>query len=325
MKPRQLVKKEEELAKLSARIQAQGRSINTERSYCWAVGKYIDYLCRNSWSSEVGSREKVEHYLTAEAQRGVAAATQNGSLHAICYYYREVRKQPLQNIDALRAFRGEQVRQAPPRSDTAKVLMAVDDSTGYPTRLITHLIYACGLRVGETCAIRLKDIDLAARKLTIVGGKGKKDRFINLPDSLVPQLQQQHAAALAIHKKAVTMGVPTKLPHLYAAKNPAAVFQRRWFWLFPQHQPCQDPRGAGRVWWHCLESTVQRANRRAGTEGIAPHHLRHAWATDAHAAGAHVRDLQEILGHKNIETTMRYLRPSPERVTSPIDTLWSAA
>jgi integrase len=136
---------------------------------------------------------------------------------------------------------------------------------------------------------------------------------------------QQVKAAEAIHARAVMEGVPVKLPHLYAKKNPKSAFQRRWFWLFPQTLPCRDPRCGGRVWWHCLDSTVQRAmrtaNRRAGTEGITPHHLRHAWATYSHEDGAHLRDLQEVLGHKNIETTARYVRPDPERVPSPFERL----
>lgn len=69
---------------------------------------------------------------------------------------------------------------------------------------------------------------------------------------------------------------------------------------------------------------MRTANRRAGTEGITPHHLRHAWATHAHRAGADVRDIQEILGHADIRTTMRYLSPDPERVPSPIERLLSA-
>ena len=329
MNSKQLLQKQRELTKLTDRIRAQGNSLATERSYRLAVGKYIDFLCGQEWPDNATSRDKVESYLTSEARRDVASSTQNGSLHAILYYYQQVRKETLENIDALRSKRGEQVRQAPSVDDTRKVLMAVADSGGYPTRLICHLIYGCGLRVGETVSIRLKDLDLAAGKLTIVGGKGKKDRFINLPPSLIPHLRQQSQSSEALQKKAAAMGVPTKLPHRYGNKNPRAAFQRRWFWLFPQLQPCHDPRSRARVWWHCLESTVQRAmrraNRHAGTEGISPHLLRHAWATHSADAGASLPDLQEILGHRDIRTTMRYVRPSPERVPSPLETLKLAA
>lgn len=325
MNAKQLQQKERELEKLRDRIRAKGYSLETERSYVPAVAKFIDFLCARSWPSGIPTERKVEAFLTAEAKRGVAASTQNAKFQAILFYYVHVRGERLENIDALRAKTGDQKRQAPPRIETEKLIMAVADSGAYPTRLICHLIYACGLRVTETLSIRLKDIDLAAGRLIIVGGKGKKDRFINLTPSLIPRLAQQVRAAEVIHARASIEGVPVKLPHLYGKKNPAAAHHRRWFWLFPQIQPCDDPRGHGRVWWHCHAKTVQRAmrvaNRRAGTEGITPHHLRHAWTTYAHANGAHLRDLMEILGHKNIETTASYVRPDPERVPSPFESL----
>lgn len=326
---KQLARKKAELTKLVERIRAKGDSLETERSYRRSVGRYIDFLCAHPWPAGTIADRKAEAFLTAEAMRGVSASTQNGSLHALCFYYREVRKTPLVNVDALRSKVGEKVRQAPSRADTKAVLTAVADSGPYPTRLICHLIYACGLRLGETLAIRLKDLDLDAGRLTIIGGKGKKDRFINLPPSLIPRLRAQVAAAEAKHQQAVLEGVPVKLPHLYGVKNPGAAFQRRWFWLFPMNRPCIDPRGEGRVWWRCLPKTVQAAmrtaNRRARTEGITPHCLRHAWATHAAEDGAQLQDLRVILGHKNIETTARYVRPNPEAVRSPIETMDLAA
>ena len=303
----------------------RGYSLETERRYAMEVRKFFVFLCGREWPEGMASERKVEAFLTEEAERGVASSTQNGSFAAVCYYYEHVRGKRLENVDALRSKVGEHVRQAPSREDVRKILMAVRDSGPYPTRLIVHLLYGCGLRVGETLSIRLKDLDLAAGKLTIVGGKGKKDRYINLPPSLIGPLKLQMEAAEVVWKKAVAMGVPVKLPGLYAQKNPKAGYQKRWFFLFPMAQPCMDPRGAGRVWWRCMEDVVQRAmrsaNRAAGTEEITPHHLRHAWATHAHHDGACLRDLQEILGHRDPKTTARYLRPDPERVKSPIETL----
>jgi site-specific recombinase XerD len=325
MNEKQLAQKEQEMKKLADKIRAKGYSLETERSYIPAVSKFIDFICSQSWSPDATPEKKVEAYLTQVARTGAAASTQNAKFHAILFYYREVRKAPLKDVDALRSKTGEHKRQSPSREDTGKILMAVSDAAGYPTRLICHLLYACGLRVTEALSIRIKDIDLDAGRLVIIGGKGKQDRFINLPASIIPRLAQQVRSAETLQKRSVMEGVPVKLPHLYAKKNPQAQFQRRWFWLFPQCQPCVDPRGGGRVWWHCLPSTVRRAmrtaNRRAGTEGVTPHCLRHAWATHAHADGAHMRDLQEVLGHKNIETTARYVRPDPERVPSPFERL----
>lgn len=323
MTDQQEKRKKEEIEKLKDCIRMKGLSLETERSYVPAVAKFIDYLCERSWPQELATERKVEAFLTAEAKRGVAASTQQVKFQAILFYYQHVRKTVLENVDALRAKNGEHVRQAPPRAETQRLMMTVADNGPYPTRLICHLIFGCGLRLNETLSIRLKDIDLASGRLVIIGGKGKKDRFINLPPSLIPRLAQQVKVSEAVQQRSKLEGVPVKLPHLYAKKNPAAAFERGWFWLFPQILPCIDPRTKGRVWWHCLDTTVQRAmrkaNRLAKTDGITPHHLRHAWATYAHEDGAHLRDLQEVLGHKNIETTARYVRPDPERVPSPFE------
>ena len=325
MNAQQLRHKELELKKLRKCIRMQGMSISTEQDYARWVGKYIEFICSRKWKEATDSKSKLEVFLTAEADRGVASGTQNSAFYAILYYYEHVRKTKLENVDALRSKVGERVRQAPSRDDVRKVLMAVQDSGGYATRLICHLMYACGSRIGETLAIRLKDIDLETGKLVIVEGKGKKDRFLNLPPILIPQLRLQIASAEAYATKFRAQGIPIKLPSLLAKKNPQSAFQRRWAWLFPLDHPCQDPRGDGRVTWHCLAGPVRHALAAAckvsGVEGITPHHLRHAWATHSADAGASIRDIQEVLGHRDIKTTMRYIRPNPERVPSPLESL----
>jgi site-specific recombinase XerD len=325
MKTTLVQKKALELQRLRDSIRAKGYSDSTNESYCRYVGKFIDFLCSRAWPAEMPSKEKVESFLTAEARRKVSASTQNAAMAAVIFYYENVRKEKIEGVDSLRAKTGERMRQAPTREDTRKVLIAVKDSSGYPTRLICHLMYACGLRIGETLKIRLKDIDVAAAKLTIVAGKGNKDRYINLPAIVIPALVLQMQAAEAFAAKLRAQGIPWKLPHKLAKKYPAAPFQRRWAFLFPLDHACADPDGGGRVGWHCQDGPVQNAMRdackRAGVEGMTPHHLRHAWATHAADAGACIRDLQEVLGHRDIKTTMRYIRPQPEKIVSPLETL----
>lgn len=325
MTTKQIERKNLELNKLRAFIRMQGKSLSTEEGYPRYVGKFMDFICSRAWPEGVSSRTKIEAFLTAEAKRGVASSTQNAAMSAVLYYYLHIRNEKVENVDALRSKVGERVRQAPSRDDVRKVLMAVQDSGGYPTRLISHLMYACGSRIGETLAIRLKDIDLESGKLVIVEGKGKKDRFLNLPPMLIPQLRLQIASAEAYATKFRAQGIPIKLPSLLAKKNPQSAFQRRWAWLFPLDHACQDPRGDGRVTWHCLAGPVRHAIaaacKKTGVEGITPHHLRHAWATHSADAGASIRDIQEVLGHRDIKTTMRYIRPNPERVPSPLESL----
>ena len=325
MTPSQKHHKSLQLERLRDSIRMKNYSDSTNESYCRYVGKYIDFICSKQWGADATSKDKVEAFLTAEARRQVSASTQNAAFAAILFYYENVRGEKLMGVDALRAKTGERVRQAPTKEDTRKVLIAVQDSSGYPTRLICHLMYACGLRIGETLAIRLKDIDLDAAKLTIKVGKGNKDRYINLPSILMPALALQIKASEAFAAKLRAHSIPWQLPNLLDKKYPAAPFQRRWAFLFPLDHPCADPDGSGRVGWHCQDGVVQNAMRnackRAGVEAITPHHLRHAWATHSADAGANIRDIQEVLGHRDIKTTMRYIRPQPERIVSPLESL----
>ena len=116
--------------------------------------------------------------------------------------------------------------------------------------------------------------------------------------------------------------MPVALPGLLATKYPYAEYAERWGWLFPSRSLCRDPRRNKLVRWRCHESNVQRAVRaaadRCGLRGLTPHHLRHGFATHALQDGAFVRDLQVVLGHTNLETTMNYLHAEAGRVTSPL-------
>src|SRR5262245_29302348 len=116
--------------------------------------------------------------------------------------------------------------------------------------------------------------------------------------------------------------VPVALPGLLAKKYPYAAHAERWAWLFPSHTLCRDPRANKLVRWRCHEGNVQRAVRsaadRCGLQGLTPHHLRHAFATHALQDGAFVRDVQVVLGHSHLETTMLYLHTEAGRVASPL-------
>ncbi len=209
------------------------------------------------------------------------------------------------------------------------LLENVRDTPIYPYRLILALSYGCGLRVSEPLNIRVCDIDLTTARIVIRQAKGSKDRIVPIPPSRIDEIRRQIETAKSVFDRARAAEIPTKLPHRYARKNPAASRQFSWFWLFPAAFDCADPddeSGATRVWWHCLPSGVQEATRKAGARAglpgvITPHHLRHAWATHVIDAGASVRDVQEILGHKSLETTMQYVHPETGRVPSPLESL----
>ncbi len=320
------MKRSEAIQKTRDACRLKRYALATEDNYAHWVGSFARWLAGNREGLPDAPEGKMEAFLTALANDDVAASTQNQAFHALRFFYQVVEKIDLGNVDALRAKRPKFLRHAPSREVVRRVLSSVADTPHYPYRLILFLIYACGLRVSEPLAIRRRDIDLEMGRLLIRQSKGFKDRMVMIPEILVPDIKRQIRAARGVWEEACRQNVPVKLPGQFGRKNKRAGFEWDWFWLFPMSGPCDDPRSGERVWWHCLPEGVQRAFRRATRRAdaggsLTPHSLRHAWATHAHDAGASLRDIQEILGHKSLETTMVYVHPQAERVTSPLENL----
>lgn len=299
---------------------------STENSYCSYIRRFAKWLQRYAAQLPATPEEKMERFLTGMARANYSATSQNLAFNAIRFFYERVMKIHLGKVDALRAKRPTRMRHAPSREDVRKVLSATQDSPQYPFRLILFLIYGCGLRVSEPVSIRIRDINLEDEVIVIREAKGNKDRLVKIPELLVKAIRQQIEFAKHVWARSAAMKVPVKMPNRLGRKYRAGQFQFQWFWLFPAAGPCRDPRTGATVWWHCLPEYVQRAMGRAckaaGIPGqLTPHHLRHAWATHAYKDGAGVRDIQEILGHTSLETTMVYIHPEVERVPSPIDAL----
>lgn len=317
------MKAAEVLKNLSDTCRLKHLSYATEKSYAGWAQSYIRALPKfqKSWTSE----RKAEAFLTGLALRDVAAATQNQALNALAFLYKEVLGTPLGTVDALRVRRPATVRTALNVEETRALLGAMEDAGGYPARLVVRLLYGCGLRVSEPLELRIKDVDLGGARIIIRSAKGNKDRIVPLPQCLLGELEAQLRVARAVCRADVAASLPVALPTALARKYPHYPFQEAWAWLFPSHAPGAHPRTGLRVRTRMHEVNIQRAVRAAAARaGIAakvtPHVLRHTYATHAHANGAPARDLQEILGHGKLETTMRYLRPA-FGVQSPLDVL----
>lgn len=299
-------------------------SLGTEKSYLLWLQPYMGAV--RQYPAEWSAEEKVRRFLTDEARRGVAAATQNQALNALVFFYQAVLDKPLGKIEAARAVRQAHVRVALGVAETRMLLGAVEDLAGYPTRLVAHLLYGAARRVSEPLELRLKDVDVVGRRLVIRGAKGGKDRIVELPQALAGALAGQMRLAKTVWRADAAAGLPAAMPGLLARKSPRMAFTEAWAWVFPAHSPMAHPRTGERVRWRMHEVNVQRAVRaaaaRVGLAGkVTPHVLRHCYATHAHVAGAPVRNLQVVMGHTQIETTMRYLTPSAEGVRSPLDAL----
>jgi len=139
-------------------------SINTEKTYLHWIGRYATFLKQKPHDS-LPTERKMEAFLTSLALTGMSGSTQNQAFNALLFFYRDVLKKQLGPVESLRAKPAGTVRQAPTQEEVRHLLSAVTDIYGYPTRLIVHLLYACGLRVSEPLNLRLKDIDFKETRL----------------------------------------------------------------------------------------------------------------------------------------------------------------
>jgi integrase len=256
-------------------LRRQHKALATESSYVYWLRHYVTAL--NTMAATLSSEQKLERFLTDLARhRDLSASSQNQALNAVLFFYKEVLRQPLQGVDALRAKRPARLRHAPTVPETQALLQTIRDQAGYPTNLIARMIYGCGLRVTEPLNMRIKDVNLEQLTLFLVGAKGGKDRVVSLPKSLVPELVQQMKFAQAVWQRDQQNKIPVTLPHQLAIKYPDYQFSWPWAWLFPSHHTCFHPRTRCEVRYRMHEANVQRAVFRTNSAMVTP---RTAWKT----------------------------------------------
>jgi site-specific recombinase XerD len=315
--------KDEIIDKCRSLMHLQHKALSTERTYIGWIGQYIDWLILHGRDLP-DSKSRIEAFLTRIANKRVAESTQNQAFNALLYLYEQVRKEKVGDIRALRAHCPKHHRQALTQPQTIELLRTVQDAGGYPTRLITQLLYACGLRVSEPLNLRIKDMQASESRLIIRGAKFGKDRVVKVPCSLMALLVEQQKHARHIWERDQKQRMPVEVPGKLKNKYPGAPFSWQWAWVFPSHTTCIHPRTLERVRYRMHEANVQRSVKAAalklGLDGLAtPHVLRHCYATHLLNSGCNPRDLQAALGHSSLETTMGYTHPEIGRLASPLD------
>lgn len=312
-----------------SKIRMMHFALSTEDVYCGWVARYYDF-CKGTRST-LSSEGKTEAFLTDLAlRRRVSARTQNQALCALLFLYKEVLGKPLGDVEALRAKRPDHERTSPSRDQVRLFRSAVEDTVTTPARLLVDLLYGCGLRVSEPIELRVKDLlwgEGGNGQLLLRGAKGGKDRRVPIPRSCVAplRLQLERARMVWDWDRVNAKDVGVTLPFSLANKYPRAPFLWQWFWVFPSHGHCNDPRTGKRVRYHilvdCVQRSVQRAAAKVGLEGlITPHVLRHAYATHSRES---LDSLRQLMGHSWVETTAGYLHPAIDRASNPLDDLLS--
>jgi len=307
-------------------LRARHYSRRTEQAYATWVIRYVEFHGRRD-PGEMGERE-VNAFLThlAVGDR-VAASTQNQALAALLFLYDSVLQRPLGRIEGV--VRARRPRRLPVVLTAKEVRAVLDNLDGTP-RLVCALLYGSGLRLLECLRLRVKDIDFQRDEITVRDGKGGKDRVTMLPAAVKALLQAHLEKVHRQHGKDLARDLGrAPLPDALARKYPGADRQWAWQWVFPASSHYVDAHTGVRHRHHLHESVIQRAVkeavRRAGlTKPASCHTFRHSFATHLLEDGYDIRTVQELLGHKDVKTTMVYthvLNRGGKGVRSPIDGL----
>lgn len=299
-------------------------SLRTEQAYIKWIKRYI--LFHQKRHPKELNDDHIREFLTHLAvKERVAAPTQNQAFHALLFLYRHVLKQESPEI------RG--VERAPERR-SLPVVFTKDEANAViahlrgENRLIASLLYGSGLRIMEAVRLRVKDVDFGRKEITVRDGKGEQDRLTMMPQSLAAALEAQIEAVRQLHQHDLKGGFgEVYLPYALAKKYPNAAKDLLWQYLFPADKLSVDPRSGKTRRHHASEQNVQRAVktalRKAGVRKKGTcHAFRHSFATHLLENGYDIRTVQELLGHKDVRTTMIYthvLNKGGRGVRSPLD------
>ncbi len=323
---------EDALAAMRDLIRVRHYSYRSEQTYLDWVRRFFDYLRTTGATAEgrpIVTTETVRDFISHLAtQLNVASSTQNQAFAALLLLCRETLGIEVGDLSrTVRAKRGQRLPTVLSVEEVKRLFAQMDGTL----RLMAETIYGGGLRVSECCRLRVKDVDFDNNALRVLG-KGDKYRATLLPQSLKDPLRKHLVRVRALFDQDRAAGVAgVHLPDALARKYPNAGTEWAWFWVFPSRSLSLDPRTNTVRRHHVSDVPLQRAVREAAAKaGIAKpvtvHTLRHSFATHLLLQNVDIRQIQELLGHQSVETTMIYthvvkdLRTAPR---SPLD-LWRA-
>ena len=307
-------------------IRTRHYSRRTESAYTHWIKRFI-FFNGVRHPAEMGEPE-INAFLSHLALKGrVSASTQNQALSALLFLYRHVLSRELGDLgQVIRARKPTRLPVVMTREEVKTVLACLHDDKW----LMASLMYGAGLRLMECLCLRVQDIDFARNEITVRDGKGAKDRVTMLPESLKTPLQNHLRKVKIIHERDLRDGWGrVQVPDALDRKYPSAPTDWRWQWVFPQENRWTNHKTGQQGRHHVDESIVQKAVTQAVrdarlTKRASCHTFRHSFATHLLADGYDIRTVQELLGHKDVKTTMIYthvLNRGGKGVRSPADTL----
>jgi integron integrase len=311
-------------------IRLKHYSCSTEKTYLQWIKRFLDYarqIGRKETVAELGTDDCKNFLSYLALKEKVSASTQNQAFNAILFLFRHVLCKDMGNMaETVRAKRGQKLPVVFSANEVKRLLACLNGRD----LLIAGLLYGSGLRLMELARLRVKDVDMDLNTLTVRSGKGDKDRTTILPAAVKDQLKNHLAEVKKLHENDLANEHgDVHLPEALSRKYPNAGKEWAWQYVFPATILSVDPR-SGKVRRHHISDTaiqniIKKAIGKAGISKFATvHTLRHSFATHLLMNGVNIREVQELLGHKNVETTMIYthvLRDISHAPKSPLDCL----
>ncbi len=300
-------------------------SLQTEKTYIYWIKKYI-FFHHIRHPKEMGANE-VGAFLTHLAvNENVAATTQNQAMFALLFLYKEVLGVELERLNG--KFTSAKQSTRVPVVLTREEVTAVLSHLSGVNWIMANLLYGAGLRLKECLRLRVKDLDFGYKQITVRDPKGGNDRFTILPDKLVEPLQKHLESVKIQHENDLKAELgAAHLPFAFDGKHSNAAREWKWQYVFPSAKISRDPHTGKLGRHHLHESGLQKAvkiglNKAVVEKHASCHTLRHSFATHLLQNGSDIRTIQDLLGHKELTTTMIYthvLQQNKLGVRSPLD------
>lgn len=305
-------------------IRTRHLSRNTEEAYVGWIRRFIFYHNKRH-PSEMGEAEIGQFLSSLATEARVSSSTQNQVFNALIFLYREILEKKIEMVQGVvRAKRPMRVPVVLTREEVKSLLsllVGID-------RIMATLLYGSGLRLMECACLRVKDIDFSMNEIVVRAGKGNKDRHTMLPAAVKKSLSKHLEFVKRQHEQDLRKGLGrVALPDALDRKYPNAGKEWGWQWVFPASSHYVDRITRERHRHHRHESVLQRAVKEAARKAriskpASCHIFRHSFATHLLEDGYDIRTVQELLGHKDVSTTMVYthvLNRGGKAVCSPID------